>query len=331
MKQWSAIIHVTSRCNSRSPGAELSLEALRRLPKLSFVQIAGEEPFLREDLPEILRILETKSKRIVAVTNGAFPERTAAVCREFPRVGIRIALEGLEDIHDAIRGQAGSFRRGYETLESLQHMGVTDLGVAMTIQDANARDIFPLFCLTDMLGLDFSVALAGSGCYGQEKTSPVRNPLHGANNLALVIQELLCSRSPQKWLRAYDHHNLICGMFQQPKMLHRDTFFLDTSGNVMLCSGNGNREAIGNLNTQSWEELWNSPQTKSVREKAERGSRNGWTMASAFFWVLVHKTKALFFREPYSIFENKGIRAAWRGLSSRTESDLDSGYEGGGR
>ena len=45
-----------------------------------------------------------------------------------------------------------------------------------------------------------------------------------------------------------------------------DTFFIDPYGDVMPCNGTKDKEVMGNLNNQSWDELWNSPEAaKFVR------------------------------------------------------------------
>ena len=41
-----------------------------------------------------------------------------------------------------------------------------------------------------------------------------------------------------------------------------DTFFIDPYGDVMPCNGTKDKEVMGNLNNQTWEELWNSEQAE---------------------------------------------------------------------
>ena len=35
----------------------------------------------------------------------------------------------------------------------------------------------------------------------------------------------------------------------------------------MPCNGTKDKEVMGNLNVQTWNELWNSPEAESVRKK----------------------------------------------------------------
>ena len=46
-----------------------------------------------------------------------------------------------------------------------------------------------------------------------------------------------------------------------------DTFFIDPYGDVMPCNGTKDKEIMGNLNRQSWEELWCSPEAEAVRAR----------------------------------------------------------------
>lgn len=74
---------VTYRCNARcsmcnrykapsKPEEEISIETIKKLPKMYFTNITGGEPFIRTDLKDIVRELYKKSDRIVISTNGCF-------------------------------------------------------------------------------------------------------------------------------------------------------------------------------------------------------------------------------------------------------------------
>ena len=77
-----------------------------------FTNITGGEPFIRTDLKEVVRELDKKSVRIVISTNGFFTDRIIDLCKEFPQIGIRISIEGLEKTNNEIRGLNDGFRRG---------------------------------------------------------------------------------------------------------------------------------------------------------------------------------------------------------------------------
>ena len=126
-----------------------------------------------------------------------------------------------------------------------------------------------------------------------------------------------------KWFRAYFNHGLINYIYGQKRLLpcdmSFDTFFIDPYGDVMPCNGTKDKEVMGNLNNQTWDELWNSPEAEKVRAKVRCCDRDCWMIGSVSpamhkyiwkpaTWVLVHKFKALFTKHPYSMYELKICR-----------------------
>ena len=114
------------------------IETIKKLPKMYFTNITGGEPFIRTDLKDIVRELYKKSDRIVISTNGFFTDRIVDLCKEFPQIGIRISIEGLEQTNNEIRGLQNGYQRGYGTLKKLREMGMKDVGFGMTVQDKNS-------------------------------------------------------------------------------------------------------------------------------------------------------------------------------------------------
>lgn len=62
------------------PEEEISIETIKKLPKMCFTNITGGEPFIRTDLKDIVRELYKKSDRIVISTNGFFTDRIVDLC-----------------------------------------------------------------------------------------------------------------------------------------------------------------------------------------------------------------------------------------------------------
>lgn len=81
--------------NPTDPRQELRPEELEMLPGFKFVNITGGEPFVREDLEDIIDIMFRKSPRIVISTSGWFDDRVIALAEKYPNIGIRISIEGL--------------------------------------------------------------------------------------------------------------------------------------------------------------------------------------------------------------------------------------------
>ena len=277
-KKLNGTVIVTYRCNARcsmcnrykapsKPEEEISIETIKKLPKMYFTNITGGEPFIRTDLKDIVRELYKKSDRIVISTNGFFTDRIVDLCKEFPQIGIRISIEGLEQTNNEIRGLQNGYQRGYGTLKKLREMGMKDVGFGMTVQDKNAPDLVPLYKISDEMGMEFATASLHNSFYFVEAKNIIHDRPMVAKNFENLVNELLRSNSPKKWFRAYFNHGLINYIYGQKRLLpcdmSFDTFFIDPYGDVMPCNGTKDKEVMGNLNNQTWDELWNSPEAES--------------------------------------------------------------------
>ena len=320
---------VTYRCNARcsmcnrykAPSKaeeEITIETIKKLPKMYFTNITGGEPFIRTDLKEIVRELYKLSDRIVISTNGFFTDRILDLCKEFPQIGIRISIEGLEKTNNEIRGLNDGYQRGYTTLKKLREMGMKDVGFGMTVQDKNAPDLVPLYNISNEMGMEFATASLHNSFYFVEAKNIIHDRPMVAQNFENLVNELLKSNSPKKWFRAYFNHGLINYIYGQKRLLpcdmSFDTFFIDPYGDVMPCNGTKDKEVMGNLNRQTWDELWNSPEAEQVRKKVRCCNRDCWMIGSVSpamhkyfskpaWWVFKHKLKSIFGKK-YSMYEN---------------------------
>jgi MoaA/NifB/PqqE/SkfB family radical SAM enzyme len=346
-KKLNGTVIVTYRCNARCtmcnrykapsrPDEEISLETIKKLPKMYFTNITGGEPFIREDLPDIVRELYKKSDRIVISTNGYFTDKIIALAEEFPEVGIRVSIEGLEQTNNEIRGLPDGFNRGYSTLKKLVEMKHPDVGFGMTVQDRNAPDLVPLYKLSNELGMEFATASLHNSFYFVEAKNIIHDRPMVAKNFEDLINELLRSNEPKKWFRAYFNHGLINYIYGQPRLLPCnmafDTFFIDPYGDVMPCNGTKDKKVMGNLNDQSWDELWGSEQAEAVRAKVRHCDRNCWMIGSVSpamhkyiwkpaAWVVAHKAKALFSSHPYDMHELPIVRDYEDGKVTKEQLD----------
>ena len=345
-KKLNGTVIVTYRCNARctmcnrykapsKPDEEISIETIKKLPKMYFTNITGGEPFIREDLPDIVRELYKKSDRIVISTNGFFTDRIIKLCEEFPNVGIRISIEGLEQTNNEIRGLNDGFNKGYSTLKKLVEMKHPDVGFGMTVQDKNAKDLVALYDLSNEMGMEFATASLHNSFYFVEAKNIIHDRPMVAKEFEKLINKLLESKSPKKWFRAYFNHGLINYIYGQKRLLPCDmafdTFFIDPYGDVMPCNGTKCKEVMGNLNEQSWDELWNSEKAEKVRNVVRHCSRNCWMIGSVSpamhkyiwkpaWWVIKHKAK-FWTKKKYSMYELPIVRQYKEGKVSKEELD----------
>ena len=292
---WGTVI-VTYRCNARCNMCnvyqyptgmrdEITLEEIKKLPEMAFTNITGGEPFIRQDIPDIVEEFCKKSDRIVISTNGFFTDRIIDLCKRFPKVGIRISIEGLQETNDKIRRIPDGFIRGYGTLRTLVEMGHPDVGFGMTVQDLNCEDLVPLYKLSDELDMEFATATLHNSFYFHKYDNKIDDRRRVAENFESLINELLRSGSPKKWFRAYFNHGLINYIYGRPRLLpcdmSRNAFFVDPFCDVMPCNGTQDKLVMGNLRERSWDELWHSEQAEEVRKQVCRCDRNCWMIGSA--------------------------------------------------
>ncbi len=346
-KKLNGTVIVTYRCNARckmcnrykapsKPEEEISIEAIKKLPKMYFTNITGGEPFIREDLPDIVRELYKKSDRIVISTNGFFTDRIIKLCKEFPNVGIRISIEGLEQTNNEIRGLEDGYNKGYSTLKKLVEMKHPDVGFGMTVQDANAKDLVALYNKSNELGMEFATASLHNSFYFVEAKNIIKDRMMVGKEFENLINELLKSNQPKKWFRAYFNHGLINYIFGQKRLLpcdmSFDTFFVDPYGDVMPCNGTKDKEVMGNLNNQTWQELWNSEQANKVRNIVRHCDRNCWMIGSAspaihkyiwkpVWWIIKHKFLRFWKKQKYSMYELKIVRDFRDGKVTKEQLD----------
>jgi MoaA/NifB/PqqE/SkfB family radical SAM enzyme len=308
-------IIVTYRCNARcnmcdcfkdptKKEEEITIDTIRKLPSMSFANITGGEPFIRQDIGEIVQELYKKTPRIVISTNGFFYDRILELCEKYPEIGIRISIEGLPKTNDQIRGIPDGFDRALRCLLELRSKGHKDVGFGMTVQDMNADDLIPIYHLSNHMDMEFATATLHNSFYFRKTENKINDKLKVAQSFEKLINELLKSNSPKKWFRAYFNHGLINYVYGNPRYLScemgGDGFFLDPFGDVLPCNGMDCKMPMGNLNNQNWEEIWNSEQAKIVRQAVRNCPKNCWMIGSVspamhknisvpLKWIVKHK------------------------------------------
>jgi len=189
------------------------------------------------------------------------------------------------------------------------------------------------------MGMEFATASLRNSFYFVEAKNIIKDREMVAKRFEDLSNRMLKSNSPKKWFRAYFNHGLINYIYGQKRLLpcdmSFDTFFIDPYGDVMPCNGTKDKEVMGNLNQQTWEELWNSPQADAVRNQVRHCDRQCWMIGSVSpamhkylwkpaFWVFRHKLKSFFCAKPYSMYENRICRDFRDGKVSKEELDACS-------
>lgn len=272
--------HPTSREEEFSPAI------LEKLPALDAVNVTGGEPFVREDLDDIVRILLRKSRRVVFSTNGWMTSRILDVARRYPSLGFRISLEGMQGKNDGLRGVSGGFERGMESLNGLDEMGCRDLGVAVTLSGSNSQDMLELYRMCRDRHWEFATAAVHNSFYFHKRDNVLSEPDAAVKALDALCRRMLSEPSLKSWARACFNAGLIQYIEGRPRPLPcragSSNFFIDPYGEVLPCNGMAEKMSMGNLaDAESFEALWNSPQAVRVRDAVAACRRNCWMMGTA--------------------------------------------------
>lgn len=290
-----ACIIVTYRCNCKchmcntwqfpsGKEEEITPADIARLPAIPNINITGGEPFLREDLDEILTVLRPKTQRLVISTNGFWTERVLEVARRHPWIGIRVSLEGLPKANDELRGIKDGFDHGIRTLAELRNQGMQDIGFGITLSDRNAMDLMELYHLAKMMGIEFATAAIHNSFYFHKQDNRFEHQDVVIGELKKLIGELLHGRRLKDWFRAYFNYGLINYIRGNPRLLPcrmgRQSFFVDPYGEILPCNGLHQQVSMGNIKKQSFEEIWNSPEADKVKSQCAGCKQNCWMIGS---------------------------------------------------
>ena len=287
------IIAVTYRCNARctmcytwrhpsDKKLEISAKDLVSLPQMIRLNVTGGEPFLKDDLGEILEVVKKKARRVVISTNGFLTKRTLEVMSRHKDVGIRISVDGMEEVHDAIRGFKGANQKSLETLRGLKDLGLKDLGIAVTISDQNATDLVPLFRLAEREGVELATAVLHNAYYFHKEDNVIVNKEFVGEEIRKLMTAYLGSSHPKDWFRAYFTQGLVDHVNGKPRTLKctmaTDSFFVDPFGYVRPC--NVMNLPFGNIKEKSFQEIWAGPEAEEARKKVAVCKENCWMIGS---------------------------------------------------
>ncbi len=301
--------------NPSPSSEEFDPEILRKIPGgMKRLNITGGEPLLRRDIARIVEILDAKTKRLEISTNGYFCDRLEEIARKFPRLTVRISVEGLPATNDALRGIPDGFDHAMRSLLRLKRLGLDDIGFAMTISGENCRDLLDVYTLAASMDVELANAVVHNSFYFFKSDNAITNAGEVDEAMCRFIEALLRSPrgNPRKrvkdWFRAYLNLGLLAHVRGQRRPIPcgagTDTFFIDPWGRVLACNGSAEPWIMGDLRTQSFDEIWNGAKAAEIRALVASCGRNCWMTGTAVpamrraplkpaLWVMKNKLRIL--------------------------------------
>lgn len=217
------ILMLTSRCPmncaicgiSQSQSKDLDFQDLETFFKkngFTWLNLTGGEIFLREDMPEIFKLIAASQKDLGYLsfpTTGYLTEKTVhnieqALKTSLPRIYVTISFDGGEASHTKLRKAKDSFDRAKETFLSLKKLtqkhrgrlfvypGLTLSDELLDLQPNPLKALYADLKLDKIQDIHVNLAHTSSHYYHNEK----RRPLSEASSLK-VLKELIGARKNQ--------------------------------------------------------------------------------------------------------------------------------------
>ena len=110
------------------------------------LNLSGGEPFMRDDLFEILEY-SRKFEDIVITTNGTLiDEKVCEQLSKFPNIKLSISLDGMAETHDSFRRKKGTFRKVIDTLALLKEYNIP-YAIKYTLSTETVKDVIEVINL----------------------------------------------------------------------------------------------------------------------------------------------------------------------------------------
>lgn len=216
----------------------------KNLPhNLESIDINGGEPFLRADLPKIIRTISRQcpKAKIIISTNGFLPsvvKKTMAEIIKFKRdIGVAVSLDGFGLVHEELRGFPGGFCLAIETIRLLKELGVKNLKITFTLNNRNINQLRRIYHLSKELEVEFSLgACYNSSHYFQKEDNKINKITAIKKEIKWLIEQELKQFSLKRWGRAYFAWGLIKFLEEKRRVLPdysgMSSVFIDPFGNI---------------------------------------------------------------------------------------------------
>lgn len=293
-KNYDITVIVTQRCNARcvmcnshenptDPIKEINIETLKKIPMCKFIQITGGEPFVRNDLRDVVAVLRQRTKRLMINTNGYYTEKIMEIGKEFPDVVIRVSIDGERETHNKIRG-IDIYDRAMKTLSGLKEIGVKDVGISFTLQDSNYMDLLKVYHHAVALKIDFGCSIVHNSFYFSKDDNEINSDNMIENQLRLLIGEQLQSKRKKDWARAFVNDFNIKYMKKESLPIKCDagvsSFFIDAYANILPCNMTVKPLIMGNLKEKEWDEILAGEESQRIISFCKNCKINCWSICN---------------------------------------------------
>ncbi len=256
----------------------------------------GGEPFVREDMMELIEYFDSIGINQILSTNGQnITEATAKRLADLKNLAcIQVSLNGTEKIDGIIRGSPNSYKRTVESIKHLKKAGV-QTWIATVILNENIDDLVNIVKLGAELNVDLIYYLFGQMMseedaretrasikkwigedvnvggyvgkieYSEEKLINSINAVKEEakkTGIPIMFFPRIFGEKPEIYWRGtlLEHERPICQMTLMPPL----TPIIGPEGDVFACCIID--RSFGNIKKQSLEEIWDSEIVRNFRK-----------------------------------------------------------------
>jgi radical SAM protein with 4Fe4S-binding SPASM domain len=292
---------------------DLEPSVLKKLPGyLKEVGFSGGEPFLRNDLPEIIEVVNQTCNfpKIAISTNGSLTDKIIDQMSKIKNIAkqivMTISIDGIGKIHDEIRGIPGTYDRAIDTIQKLKRMGIEDLRIEYVAQDKNIDEFGKVYLLAKELGVEFTWTIAQNLTAFRATHHNFLSTQRLKEEINKIMVEELRSFHPRKVFRnyfTYGMYQYLCtGRRLLPCNAGTTYFFISPTGELCPCNNFLEHHTMGNLKDSNFEDIWDSARADKVRKFVHK-CHQCWMICSTNaeikkyifktgMWVLKNKIKA---------------------------------------
>ena len=281
-----------------SGDGDLSLEEIQRiipqLPRMDAVRLTGGEPFVRTDLPEIVSLVQKHVQPLWLhiTTNGFLTDRIVRFCEQRDNsipMQLLISLDGVGEKHNKIRGSTLAWSSATKTLRALAPRSKElnlDLAVNQTIVDREGVEHYEL--LKDELakiGVRHQAVMAyeSSATYSLEREIDLSPKEVGKfltfgdfsrQDLERLFDRMQADVASLPWHARRAKQYYLDGIRNRllfetaspnpPCVALQSHLRIFPNGDVPTCQFNS--QTVGNLRSQSFDEVWNSQKANLQRD-----------------------------------------------------------------
>lgn len=314
-----SVLHVnaTLRCNTKCAMCNiwelkatdaLSIEQMERIfadpvyARVEYIILAGGEPTLRNDLPEMVEIMHKHMPKLKKLMIASNVINRASVQKQYPKIArycaqhkirltLGVSLDGIGEMHDQVRGVPGAFEKVMENVKFMQELQKEvpfGMSIDPTIFSMNVREMQKLKDFADRLNLPitFQFAAMADGYYNNSALEDVLSvDESGRRSIVDFLKQQIAQSSLFDALAYYyaevieqaegaTERNLPCPFSDQGLVLNPD-------GTLQYCH---NSQPIGSALKKSSSELYYSAENLEYRrQKIQQQTCSSCQMSCLFF------------------------------------------------